>query len=32
MTKEITGRDAGYSTPELFELARAGERRLRPEA
>ena len=32
MSEEIAGRYAAYSTAELFELARAGESRLRPEA
>lgn len=32
MSEEIAARYAAYSTAELFELARAGEGRLRPEA
>jgi len=32
MSEEIAARYAAYSTAELFELARAGESRLRPEA
>ena len=32
MSQEIAARYAAYSTEELFELARAGESHLRPEA